>query len=390
MITSVSIIVPTYHEAENLPHLMERIAASLNATELKWSVIVVDDDSQDETVAVCEGLSEKFPLELIVRKSERGLSTAVVAGMRASEAETVLCIDADLSHPPEAIPAMIETLSAEECDFVIGSRYVAGGTTDDEWGIFRWLNSVIATGLAKPLTSANDPMAGFFALRKSDFDAAASKLDVIGYKIGLELIVKCDCREVREVPIHFADRQFGESKLSLKEQLNYLRHLKKLYTYRWPEVARFIRFGMVGSSGVIVNMVALSLLIQLSVTPPLAMAIAIWIAMSSNFFLNREFTFQDRTTANFVSDYVRFCLASLTGAALNWSVATFLWSTFSLFENAPTLAGLVGIAAGLFVNFTLCRRFGFFGKKQAVQESAGQKNNETAAGTPASSPIGSR
>lgn len=375
MAKSISIIVPTYKEGENLPLLMERIAAALTVTDLDWKVVIVDDNSPDQTVDVCKALAAKYPLQLIVRKHERGLASAVVAGMRAANSQYLVCIDADLSHPPEAIPEMIETLSSADCDFVIGSRYIAGGSTADDWGLFRWLNSVVATGLAKPLTSAKDPMAGFFALRKSDFESAEQKLDPVGYKIGLELIVKCDCCKVREVPIHFADRQFGESKLSLKEQLNYLRHLSKLYAYRWPDFSRFLQFGAVGFSGVFVNLAALNLFLQWHLVPPLAIALAIWVAMTWNFFFNRKFTFRDRASARVGKEYVLFCSASLTGAFLNWLVATWLWTAVPMFSKTPTLAGLVGIGVGMLFNFVLCRRFVFLERVHSMS-IAGSTDDE--------------
>lgn len=359
MAISLSIVVPTYREAENLPLLLKRIADALNKTEINWNVIIVDDDSPDETISVCESLSQKFPLELIVRTDERGLASAVVTGMKASDAEIVLCMDADLSHPPEAIPDLCKHLNQADCDFVIGSRYVTGGTTDDQWGLFRWMNSIVATGLARPLTSAKDPMAGFFALRRSDFNAAESDLDPVGYKIGLELIVKCQCRKVQEVPIHFSDRQFGESKLSLKEQLNYIKHLQKLYTYRWPEASRFALFGIVGLSGVVINLAALSLYLSYSLAPTIAFALAIWTAMTWNFFLNRRFTFKNCSSGKLASQYISFCLASLGGAVINWSVASGLVMAVEFFQQNPSLAGLFGIAGGMSLNFMLCKHFVF-------------------------------
>lgn len=382
---AVSIIVPTYREAENLPHLLARIADALNPTELLWEVLVVDDNSPDETSQVCAELAEQHPLRLIVRRNERGLSSAVVTGMRAAQYEYLLCMDADLSHPPEAIPAMLEHLIRSEADFVIGSRYVDGGTTDDDWGLFRWLNSIIATGLARPLTRAKDPMAGFFALRQADFEEAYERLDPIGYKIGLELLVKCDCQQVREVPIHFADRQFGESKLSLKEQLNYLRHLRKLYRYRWPELSRFLRFGAVGGSGVFVNLGVLSLLLAVSSLPtPWAMALAIWVAMSWNFALNRRLTFADQAGHQVGREYLRFCLASLSGAGINWFVAIGLWRNLTFFSNHPVSAQLIGIAVGMLLNFALCRRFVFLGKSESensenLPEQTSQSSHSAAA-----------
>ncbi len=228
----VSIIVPTFREAKNVPELLRRIDASMRDDGLPYEVIIVDDNSNDGIQDACGQLNAQFPVKLIVRTHERGLSSAVVTGLKAAIGTTLVVMDADLSHPPEAIPELVAALQNPENDFVIGSRYVKGGSTEEGWGLFRYLNSKLATLLAMPLTSVNDPMAGFFALRRETFESA-DQLNAIGYKIGLELLVKCNCRGVVEVPIHFANRKHGESKLSFREQVNYLRHLRRLYAYRF-------------------------------------------------------------------------------------------------------------------------------------------------------------
>lgn len=226
----ISVIVPTFREVENLPHLAEIVHRVLSARQLQHEIIVVDDNSSDGTEEACAELARKYPLRLIIRRDERGLSSAVVRGLRAARGATLVVMDADLSHPAGAIPSLAEALD-RGADFAIGSRYVPGGSTEEGWGFYRWLNSRVATILARPLARVADPMAGFFALRRETY-LAASRLDPIGYKIGLELLVKCRCRRVVEVPIHFANRLHGTSKLSLREQLNYLRHLARLYFFR--------------------------------------------------------------------------------------------------------------------------------------------------------------
>jgi len=228
--TALSIIVPTYKEAENLPLLIERIDRLWATHAFDIELLIMDDDSRDGTEDVVKSLNKDW-VRLVVRKENRGLSPAVVDGLRAARQSVLVVMDADLSHPPEKIPDMVAAL--EDHDFVIGSRYVAGGSTDADWGLFRWLNSKVATLLAWPFTSARDPMAGFFALRRETFERGNAKLNPIGYKIGLELLVKCGCRNVGEVPIHFEDRKLGQSKLSWKEQLKYLQHLWRLFRYRY-------------------------------------------------------------------------------------------------------------------------------------------------------------
>jgi dolichol-phosphate mannosyltransferase len=232
----LSVVVPTYREAENLRLLVPAVARAIADTGRSGEIVVVDDDSPDDTPAVCADLARQYPLRLLVRKHERGLATAVLHGLRQSAGEVLVVMDADLSHPPEKVPELLAALEAG-AEFVIGSRYVPGAHTDEDWGWFRRLNSRVATALARGFTSARDPMAGFFALRRSTF-LAARDLDPIGYKIALELIVKCGCRTVVEVPIAFRNRVKGESKLNLREQINYLRHLRRLYAYKWRHAPR--------------------------------------------------------------------------------------------------------------------------------------------------------
>lgn len=228
----VSVIVPTYCEAGNLEELTSRLFQTLALEPYDAELIVVDDNSPDNTVTVCASLAALYPIQVKVRTTERGLSSAVIAGLRMASGEFLIVMDADLSHPPEAVPELVAALENPLTDFVIGSRYVRGGSTEEGWGLFRWLNSRMATLLAMPLTTALDPMAGFFGLRRETFDAAQN-LNPIGYKIGLELLVKCRCERVLEVPIHFANRKIGTSKLTLREQFNYLRHLFRLYAFQW-------------------------------------------------------------------------------------------------------------------------------------------------------------
>lgn len=229
----VSVIVPTFREVENLPHLAAAIHSTLTGCGLLHEIIVVDDNSRDGTEEVCGNLANAFSLRLITRRDERGLSSAVVRGMNEATGKSLVVMDADLSHPAASIPSLIKALD-NGADFVIGSRYVPGGSTEEGWGFYRWLNSKVATLLAWPLATVSDPMAGFFAIKRKTF-LLASRLDPIGYKIGLELLVKCRCQSVAEVPIHFANRLHGSSKLSLKEQLNYLRHLGRLYGFKIRE-----------------------------------------------------------------------------------------------------------------------------------------------------------
>lgn len=229
---AVSIVIPTYREAENLTRLIPRIAQAIQAGGWSYEILVVDDASPDPTAEVCEQLRQRFPLELLTRHHERGLSSAVIHGCDLARGRFLVVMDADLSHPPESIPFMIDALEQGPTEFVLGSRYVAGGSTDATWSWARQWNSRLATWLARPLTRLADPMAGFFALPRHLYLQARTELNPIGYKIALEILVKADPNEPTEIPIHFTDRQHGESKLNFRQQLLYVHHLLRLYQFR--------------------------------------------------------------------------------------------------------------------------------------------------------------
>ncbi len=231
----VSIIVPTYKEAENIPILTQRVFDALQAAEIIGELVFVDDNSRDGTPEVVAELANEHAVRLITRTNERGLSSAVVRGFVEAQYDLLVCMDADLSHPPESLPTLMGPVVSGDADFVIGSRYTAGGKTKEDWGFLRQINSTVATLLAKPLTTASDPMAGFFCLRRETLRAAEQAgLNPIGYKIGLEILIKARCRRVREIPIDFSDRMHGKSKLTIRQQLEYLLHLWRLYRFRWP------------------------------------------------------------------------------------------------------------------------------------------------------------
>lgn len=230
---SVSVIVPTYEEALNLPVLMKKIDKVAQNYNLELELLIMDDDSHDGTQEFFKESQEDW-VHLHVRKTGRGLSLAVCDGLAKAKHEMLVVMDADLSHPPEMIPIFLKELQ-NGFDFVIGSRYVTGGSTSEDWSTLRWVNSRIATLLARPFTSVKDPMSGFFALSKKTYKKA-THLDPIGYKIGLELIVKCRCEKIKEVPIHFQNRIYGKSKLTVKEQLSYLKHITRLLKYKYVTI----------------------------------------------------------------------------------------------------------------------------------------------------------
>ena len=346
----VTVVVPTYREVENLPLLIDRLAKVRQERGLELDVLIMDDDSRDGSAELVAARPEPW-VQLITRTTDRGLSPAVLEGMGRAQGDILVCMDADLSHPPEAIPAMIHKLQ-EGADFVIGSRYVAGGSTSDDWGFLRWLNSRVATLLARPLTSARDPMAGFFAFRRATF-VAGHDFNPVGYKIGLELVVKCGCERVVEVPIHFEDRQLGKSKLTFRQQLLYIKHLRRLYTFKFGGWSQLVQFLTVGGLGTVVNLALLTLFLYLSMPPRPAVALAIVLSMVFNFVLNRRFSFGESRKQSWLRQFIGFMSACSVGALINYAVTLLLMG--KTFQLRPQLAALVGIVAATAFNFIASR-----------------------------------
>jgi dolichol-phosphate mannosyltransferase len=346
----VTVVVPTYKEAENLPHLIHRLAKVREEHGLDLDVLIMDDNSGDGSAELVAARPEDW-VKIVVRTTDRGLSPSVLDGMKRATGDILICMDADLSHPPEALPQMLRKLE-EGADFVIGSRYVQGGSTSDDWGFLRWLNSRVATLLARPLTSARDPMAGFFAFRRSTF-AAGRDFNPVGYKIGLEFIVKCGCERVVEVPIHFEDRQLGKSKLTARQQLLYLKHLRRLYTFKFGAWSQLVQFLTVGGLGTVVNLVLLTLLLNLAMPAQASVAAAIVLSMVFNFVLNRRFSFGESRKESWLKQFIGFMAACSVGALINYAVTLlFMGRTFSF---RPQLAALFGIAAATAFNFIASR-----------------------------------
>jgi dolichol-phosphate mannosyltransferase len=348
---SVSIIVPTFREAENLPILVPQVAQAMRSRGWTWELIVVDDNSKDATPQVLEELSATFPqFRYKIRTTERGLSSAVLAGMAMSRHEYIVVMDADLSHPPESVPSLVDGLIKGDGEFVIGSRYVNGGRTED-WGFLRWVNSAGATMLAKPLSgSAKDPMAGFFALSRATLSRAEA-LNPIGYKIGLELIVKCKVKKVAEVPIVFRNRIHGESKLTMKEQFRYLEHLSRLYDCKFPRASAQIKFLIAagcGAAAVIGVMLGLERFAEWPFVASMAAGLVAMIAVTLAFFA--RYVKAQRDFISMKSPWWEFAYISLAEFLAGWFVAVRL-------ESGAVIRASAGIAVLLLVRYTLRKLF---------------------------------
>lgn len=345
---SVTVVVPTYQEVENIPHLIARLQKVRTDACLDLELLLMDDDSKDGSAELVESLALPW-VRMITRKTNRGLSYAVLDGLNLSTRELLVVMDADLSHPPEKIPEMLATV-LNGADVSVGSRFADGGSTADDWGLFRWLNSRVATLLAFPLTTVSDPMSGFFAIRRSTVKSGRD-FNPVGYKILLELIIKCRCKVVVDVPIHFDNRRFGESKLSFKEQMRYVQHLRRLYIYKYGTWSHLAQFLVVGVSGLAINLLALTALLDADFAEKAAVAIAIVVSMLWNFVLNRRFSFSYARDRPIIRQFFGFVAACSIGAVVNYVTTVSLWDVI----RYKQVAAVIGVVAGTFFNFAASR-----------------------------------
>jgi len=345
----ISVILPTYKEAENVRVIVPRIFEVLNKAGLQCETIIVDDNSPDGTAEIAAELAERYPLTVYVRKDERGLATAVMKGFDLASGDIVVVMDADLSHPVEKIPEMVKPIMENRCDATIGSRYTDGGGCED-WPFIRRFISRFSGYLALGLVKLSDPTSGFMAIRKSALYNAP--LDPVGWKIVLEVVVKTRAR-VQDVPIIFSDRQKGESKLDTRVQAEYLAHLWKLYHFKYPSIVQFLKFCIVGFLGMIVDTsILIGLVESVHLDPRAAAVFAFLVAVSFNYTLNRFWTFDTARMTPAFTSYSWFVTVCLSGLLVRIGIMHLFIEFFNMGTGYRyVLASVIGIFVATVFNF---------------------------------------
>lgn len=346
----LSLVVPTYNEADNLPHLLERVATAL--PNVDFELVIVDDGSPDGTADQAEELREQYDfLRVVRRRGKRDLALSVIEGFRRSSGEVLTVMDADLQHPPEKLVDLLEAID-DGADVAVGSRYVPGGEIE-QWPLLRRLFSKGATGIAHLLLPGcreiKDPLSGFFMLRSRVIEGV--ELRPVGYKILLEILVRGRCSRVEEVPFIFQDRERGSSSLVASEYGKYLRHLWRL-AWDTGEIHRFVKFMLVGGSGVLVNLAVLWLLTeQAGLYYLLSAVFAIELSILSNYTLNELWTFHDRGEKGFRNAGARllkFNLISSPSFPMQLSVMGILKEVFGYYYM---VAAVIAIGVVFIWNF---------------------------------------
>jgi dolichol-phosphate mannosyltransferase len=345
----ISVILPTFNESENIKHIVPAISRVFREEDIEGEIIVVDDNSPDGTAATASALGDEHPVRVHLRRNERGLSKAVMEGFRLAEGDICLVMDADLSHPVEKIPALIEPILEGKCDATVGSRYITGGGCEN-WPFTRKIISKGAGFLARGVTSLSDPTSGFMAIRKNIINGV--QLDPKGWKIVLEVTVKTNPR-ILEVPIIFKDRREGESKLGVKAQVDYFHHLWRLYEYKHPTVFEFIKFCLVGFSGLFVDTAVLVAFVGLlSLDPRVAAVFAFFVAVSWNYIFDRIWAFKIGRSIKISYSYISFIVICLFGLGIRIGVMH-LFIEYAGMGKSPwyILSSMLGIVAATILNF---------------------------------------
>lgn len=223
----LSLIIPTYNEAKNLPLLLAEIEQVIDRTWLDLEYIIVDDNSPDGTGQVAEDLSKQYPVKVLHRAGKQGLGSAVRAGFAASTRPNLGVMDADLSHDPQILGSMVQALV--EYDIVLGSRFQEGSEVE-QWQWWRRLLSQTGVTITCWLTGVRDPLSGYFVFRRNVIEGVS--LETTGYKILLEILIKGKHSKVKEVPFRFRIRRFSTSKLEMREYWLFIKQIISYSLYR--------------------------------------------------------------------------------------------------------------------------------------------------------------
>jgi dolichol-phosphate mannosyltransferase len=346
----LSIIIPTYNEQTNLVKITERIAAALAAYAYTYEIWFIDD-SDDNTPQILQQLALQYPdVHFLHRNNMRGLGSAVVEGFKHAQGEYIIVMDADLQHPPELIPNILQTLTAGE-DIVIPSRFIPGGS-DGGLNPIRKLVSWVARSLGqvaiKRFRTISDCTSGFFGLRRQVI--AGIHLNPSSWKILMEIIVKGDYLSIKEIPYTFEARNAGHSNMDIHEQWNYIKHIIKLVSGS-PSDRRFFVFCLIGFMGLIVNLVVFDILLDSKLFYPVtASFIASFAGMINNFIWHDTITWREHRHPILwmrLAKFSQFLLVSMVGILITASFVK-----LSAFFGWKYIFGqLVGIAIAMFWNY---------------------------------------
>ncbi len=359
----LSLVLPTYNEGGNIQSIVGILSQLLDGViPGKYELIVVDDNSPDQTWKIAAELLPNYPqLRVMRRITERGLSTAVIRGWQVARGEILGVIDADLQHPPEVLLQLLDEME-RGADLAVASRHVEGGGVS-EWS---WIRRVLSRGaqmlglmiLPEVIGRLSDPMSGYFMVRRHRI--VGQTLSPVGYKILIEVAARGKIEWIAEAGYVFRERQAGESKVTWKQYVEYIQHLLKL---RLSRSAVFIRFCLVGLTGVVVDLGIFYILREvLGLRFTRSLIISAEVAIVNNFLWNDLWTFADIARKQpggkqRIKRFLKFNLVCLSGLILQALIANFVFNFFKLndelnnFIHIDVLAKLIAIILVTLWNF---------------------------------------
>jgi dolichol-phosphate mannosyltransferase len=366
------IIIPTYNERGNIERLIPALQERFAQLPHRMEILVVDDSSPDGTADAVKELQQRYPNVHLLLGQKTGLGAAYTRGMTYAinqlGAEAVFEMDADFSHQPEDVPRLMVNLD-HGADFVIGSRYVPGGTIPREWGWLRRANSGVGNVVARYVAGiyrVRDCTAGFRAIRASvlkQIDLEGLRLQGYAFQVALLHAAVVQGAKVVEVPVHFIDRTEGDSKLGLRDIVEFIWNA---WWIRFHASKTFVKFAIVGASGVLVNLGIFTVLLGMGLNKYLASPVAIEASIVWNFLLNNYWTFRWRkSTERIRVKGLKFNAVSLL--ALGISYGTFVALSALYPGRAPQIHQLAGIVPATLVNYFLNSYWTF---RQSAAETA--------------------
>jgi dolichol-phosphate mannosyltransferase len=352
----LTIVVPTLNERDNVGPLIDRLDRILGGVD--WEAVFVDDDSADETAEHLRDLGRTDRrIRCIRRFGRRGLSSACIEGILSTSARYIAVIDADLQHDEALLPRMLEILKRGQTDLVVASRYLASGAADGLSTKRRRVLSRAGVRLARVLLKSDitDPVSGFFMMRSEVADKAAARLSGVGTKILIDILASAPGPlSVTELPYRFRGRNSGSSKLDWFTVLEFLALLVEKVSGGYLP-SKFLLFGTVGASGMVLHLVVLRLLLAAGAGFVWAQSTATATAMVWNYFLNNTFTYRDSRLVGWAAlrGLASFMLICGLGAVVNVLVARDLYVMTQMW----LFAGVGGALVGALLNYSLTSMF---------------------------------
>jgi dolichol-phosphate mannosyltransferase len=350
----LSIIIPTLNEEQNIDPLLTGLLRTYEGQLDQIEILIADGGSTDTTKQQVDAWNDRAPVRFVAASSGRGLSGDVLVAAHRARGSVVVVMDADLSHDPDSVPALVEPILADEADMVIGSRYIPGGSSPD-WPLTRKLMSRLAALVTWPLVDVRDPTSGFFAVKREHLLAVSDDAD--GFKIGLEIMLSADDDfRVSESPITFRDRTLGSSKMSVQQISLFFRRTFHL-AGGTTSASNARRFAVVGLVGLVVDMTIFQIMWSTGAGLAAAHITSFAVATVVNYVLNSRWAFRSSADSSpHWHAYTRYIIICLLALFLRGGVLTTLVEQFGI---PVTLSLVLAIVAAAGVNYLGCAFFVF-------------------------------